>query len=197
MIEKIQKRFLWLSILVSLGGIGYLASNAWGAVFGARNIQFSFEDGIPFVSNAVFAYLLAFPFLLITVFVIKKYNDFTVVFGIYAVIIFVSLAIFFQFPTTMVRPHAPESGIVGWLFGIMRKIDGPNNLFPSLHVSSVVFMALVNGYFLPKSKWLSIMCAVLISISTLLIKQHAILDVLGGGILGFMGYLVLWLLRRQ
>lgn len=196
MIEKKGKRFFWLALLGGLGAAGYLAANVWGRVWGATDVQFAFENHIPFVPDAIIAYLLIFPFLLAPVFLVKRYSDFIPVLGVYAALVFVSLVIFFQFPTIMARPNTPVYGFAGWLFGIIRAIDGPNNLFPSLHVSSVVYVAQVNGFFCPKAKWPSWVCAVLISVSTLLVKQHAVVDVLGGAVFGTAAYMLLWFLRR-
>lgn len=194
--EKIGKRFLWLLMISVLGGLGYLAANVWGKLIGATDVQFAFENHIPFVPNAIIAYLLIFPFLLTPVFLVKKYSDFALVIGVYGLLVFVSVVIFFQFPTTMTRPNVAIHGFAGWLFDIIRAVDGEYNLFPSLHVSSVVFVALVNGFFCPKAKWPSWVCAVLISASTLLVKQHAVVDVLGGAGIGVSAYILLRLLRR-
>lgn len=196
-IEKIEKRFFWLAILGVGSAILYFLTNAWGKVAVARDVQFSFENYIPFVPGAIIAYLLIFPFLLTPVFLVKKYRDFATVVVAYAALIIVSLLIFFRFPTTMERPDAAVHGFVGWLFGAVRAVDGKCNLFPSLHVSSVVYVALVNGFFCPKAKCPSWVCAALISVSTLLVKQHAAVDVLGGALFGIAAYkLLLWLLRR-
>ncbi len=195
--EKIKQRFFWLAVLVGASGIGYLLANNWGKIYGAINVRFSFEERIPFVPNAIFVYLLVFTFLLMPVFIVRKYADFIEVLAIYALLVAVSLATFFAFPTTMERPHAPDFGFVGWLFGAVRAIDGPNNLFPSLHVSSVVYVAFVNGYFCPKAKWISWICAILVSVSTLLVKQHALVDVFGGAVLGATAFVLLWVLRRK
>lgn len=196
LIEKTRKRFLWILVVGGLGAAGYLAANIWGKLIGAADVQFVFENRIPFAPEAIIVYLLIFPFLLSPVFLVKKYSDFVLVIAAYGALVFVSFVIFFQFPTTMARPDAPTGGFVGWLFGIMRAIDGPNNLFPSLHVSSVVFVAHVNGFFCPKTKWLSWICAVSISASTLFVKQHAVVDVAGGAIFGAAAYALLRVLRR-
>jgi len=197
LIEKKGKRFLWLILLGGVGGIWYLAANAWGKLLGATDVQFNFENCIPFVPNAIFAYFLIFPFLLTPVFLVKKYNDFISIAVCYAALIFASVVIFFQFPTTMTRPGLPADEFMGWLFSIVRTIDGPNNLFPSLHVSSVTYVAFVNGHFCPKARWLSWLCATVISISTLLVKQHALADVLGGIVFGAAAFILLWLLREK
>jgi len=197
LIEKIRERFVWLAVLVSLSAAGYLAVNAGGKLRNATDVQFVFENSIPFVPNAIIIYLLIFPFLLAPVFIVKKYADFIEVLAIYAVLVVVSLATFFAFPTTMARPSIPAGGFIGRLFSVIWAVDGPHNLFPSLHVSSVVFAALVNGFFCPKAKLPSWLGAVLISVSTLFVKQHALVDVLGGAVFGASAYILLRLLRRK
>lgn len=176
----------------AMGGIAYLAANAWASLAGAKDIQFGFEKNIPFVPEAVFIYLLIFPFFLAPVFLIEKYRDFLLVAGVYFNLVTVSVIIFFVFPTTMERPAATVSGLAGKILNAVWVIDGKNNLFPSLHVSSVVFIALANGYFCRKSRLMSAVLALIISLSTLLVKQHTILDVLGGAVFGFGAF---WLLR--
>lgn len=197
MIEKKLKR-IWLLFLVGvLGGIAYIFANYWGSLLGAMDIQFNFERNIPFVPEAIVAYLLFFPFMLTPVFTVKKYGDFVVVVGAYAILIFVSVVIFMNHPTTMYRPSVTTAGFIGWIFSVIRRIDGPNNLFPSLHVSSVVFVAFVNGYFRPKTRILSWLVAILISVSTLLVKQHALVDVIGGAIFGSGAYAFVYVIINR
>ena len=67
----------------------------------------------------------------------------------------------------------------GWGYGIMHTLDQANNTFPSLHVSLtwiICHMLRKNGY----SPWLTYTYAILISLSTLLTKQHFVIDVIGG-----------------
>lgn len=207
MTERKAKRLLWLALVGGLGAAGYLGTNAWGKFIDmkdalgksviAANVQFSFENYIPFVPEAIIAYLLIFPFLLSPIFLVKKYRDFALIAAVYALLVFVSLVIFFRFPTTMARSAVPTHGFVGWLFGIVRGVDGDYNLFPSLHVSSVVYAALVNGFFCPKAKGPSWVCAAAIGVSTLLVKQHAVADVLGGVLFGTAAYIALRVMRRR
>jgi len=185
---------MWALIVGVVGGGLYILTNALGNLRGAVDIELWFEKYIPFVPDAVFVYLLIFPFLLSVVFRVKKYRDFFHVVLTYLLLIFISVAIFSIFPTTMKRPEIMENGTTAFLFYAIRLADGPNNLFPSLHVSSSVLAALVNGHFCPKSRIISIVVAVAISLSTLLVKQHAVLDVLGGALLGFATF---WLFFKQ
>jgi membrane-associated phospholipid phosphatase len=67
-----------------------------------------------------------------------------------------------------------------WLYNLNR----PLTALPSLHVAH----SLCTGYFLrkifPKWTWLGMFTVVLISISTLFVKHHYIVDVVIGGLLG-------------
>lgn len=122
---------------------------------------------------------------------VKKYDDFLLVMFFFIILTLASVATFIIFPTRIGRIDIIFDGLVGRLFKILYFMDGPNNLFPSSHVSSAVYISLVNGYFCPKSKiWVWIL-AVLISASTLFIKQHFLLDVVGGILFGLAAYVAL------
>lgn len=187
MIEQKFKRTFWMAITIALNGLLYLGANEWGQEFGALNMETLWDRQVPFVPNAIITYFLIFPFLATPLFLVRKYDDFVAVLWAYFTLTLASVACFIAFPTTMTRPPLPK-GEIGGLFALMRWIDSPNNLCPSLHVSSVVFVATINGYFCPKTRVLSWLCAVLISISTLYAKQHVALDVLAGAGFGIAGY---------
>jgi len=195
--EKIGRRIILTSVIGALGGLGYLMSNWVGLLWGAWEISFDFEKNIPFVPGFVYFYVLVYPLLVSPVFTVKKYEDFLDVILGYSVLIAVSLAIFMTLPTRIERPEHNLAGFAGWLFNAIYTVDGPCNLFPSLHVSSSVYISFTNGYFCPKLKWISWLIAILISISTILIKQHAIIDVAGGVGFGAVVYIFIRILRAQ
>lgn len=189
MIERKAKRILSLGFTVLLGGGLYLLANNYGNKMEAYNIMIDLDNAIPFIPEAIIIYLLIFPFFLAApVFLVKKYSDFQHVIDAYLLLIIVSFVFFILYPTTMPRPEISRDGFIGWLFWITRLIDKPHNLFPSLHVSSVIYVALLNSQFSPAWRWLSWVGAILISASTLLVKQHAILDVAGGAVYGITAY---------
>ena len=198
--EEFYKRVYWCSVLMVIGGGLYLLANSWGRVMGSYNIQFNFEKKIPFIPWTIFIYYLIFPYLATAIFTVPKYRDFFRVVGGYWLITFVSSAIFFMLPTTMPRPDeiVPQSGLMGLLFRAIYFVDGPHNLFPSLHVSSVSYIGFVNWRFSLRFRILSTVAAILISVSTLTVKQHAVVDMLGGFIVGLVTFLVMFrLLDRK
>jgi membrane-associated phospholipid phosphatase len=69
----------------------------------------------------------------------------------------------------------------------------PYVCLPSMHVALVLLLGLIS-FRVIRSLWLrrlTIVAISLISLSTLTLKEHYILDVLAGGVLGFLAYL-LW-----
>ncbi|SFG06587.1 PAP2 superfamily protein [Oribacterium sp. WCC10] len=78
----------------------------------------------------------------------------------------------------------------------LRSIDPPRNVCPSMHVSSTVAIDIVVReckYIKLKYKNMETVIAVLICISTLLIKQHSVVDVF----LGWAMSVLLWLIWKK
>lgn len=92
-----------------------------------------------------------------------------------------SFIVFWRMSVDYPRPDPAmiENGIYHWGFELMHRIDGPNNTFPSLHVSLtciVMHQLWKHGF----NKWGCIIYAVLVCLSTLFTKQHFFYDVIGG-----------------
>ena len=88
-----------------------------------------------------------------------------------------------------------HSSISYWLMEFTREIDGANNTFPSGHVTFswlMVFTAfnceLINKTKYKFIKYLYIVWAFGISLSTLFLKQHFIIDVFSGALMAFLCY---------
>lgn len=108
-----------------------------------------------------------------------KYRFFTA--DLYARIICFLFFVFY--PTTNVRPELVGNGIFVQGMRFLYQIDKPVNLFPSIHCMASWFCCIgirgdkkVPGWY----KIVSVMIAVLVFISTLVTKQHVIVDVIGG-----------------
>lgn len=189
MTENFGKRIFWCMALTVVGGGLYLLNNHWGSIAGGLNVQRAFEKNIPFISWTILIYYLIFPYLAMPVFTVPKYGDFCKVICGYFVITAVSAAIFFTIPTTMPRPDIVADGWMRYLFEGIYFVDGPHNLFPSLHVSSVSYVGFINWRFCGKKFGVaSALLAILICLSTLTTKQHAVVDVVGGVMLGWAAF---------
>ncbi|WP_368489591.1 phosphatase PAP2 family protein [Clostridium sp. BJN0013] len=91
--------------------------------------------------------------------------------------------IYIKFPTTNIRPNITTSDIFSDMLKFLYSIDAANNLFPSIHclVSWYCFIGLRNCKVIPAwYRYFSLFMAIMICISTLMTKQHVIIDVLGG-----------------
>ena len=85
------------------------------------------------------------------------------------------------------------SSISGWLIEWTRMIDGPHNTFPSGHVTFAWLLVLfVNlSQYVKEHQWVRFVyfCwAILVSISTLTLKQHYIVDVISGFAFALLTY---------
>ena len=110
------------------------------------------------------------------------------------VLAYVLMLIFYAFlPAFYPRAAYTEASLSGLLVELTRAIDGANNTFPSGHVTFawllVFFIGITN--FAKKHNWVQfvyIVWACLISISTLVLKQHFIVDVFSGICLAILCY---------
>lgn len=110
------------------------------------------------------------------------------------------IPIFLIFPTAMVRPEITGSGLFDWLTQLIYTLDTPDNLFPSLHcydswlcLRCVCRMQKVPGWF----KWANGIFSLLVFASVVLVKQHLVLDILGGIALGELAVLVCKLTKAE
>ncbi|CCO08204.1 phosphatase PAP2 family protein [Desulforamulus hydrothermalis] len=88
---------------------------------------------------------------------------------------------FFTYQTTVPRPQPAGDDILTYLVLTLYKIDQPYNCFPSIHclTSYLMIKAINKSSFKSKFLYCGVtVCGVLIIISTLFVKQHAILDAL-------------------
>ena len=109
----------------------------------------------------------------------SEYHNFTA--DLYARIICFLFFVFY--PTTNVRPELVGNGIFVQGMRFLYQIDEPVNLFPSIHCMASWFCCIGIRGDKKVPVWykiVSVMIAVLVFISTLVTKQHVIVDVIGG-----------------
>ena len=148
------------------------------------------DDWIPFVPSFVWFYILWYPLMIgMTLWLLVRDKrafvryGWTVILGLTA-----SIAIFFLFPSGQeLRPaQAPGSDPAAVLVRAIYAVDTNTNVFPSMHV--VGTLAAVRAAWDTRSlsgraRWAIAVLGVLINLSTVFIKQHSALDILGGAIL--------------
>lgn len=104
----------------------------------------------------------------------------------------VAAAFFVLLPTTMVRP-ALDGGVFDFLVGIIYFFDEPVNLFPSLHCA-VSWLCFRSAFSMRRElggayAWGQLAFSLLVFASTVFVKQHVFVDIVGGVILAELAWL--------
>ena len=95
----------------------------------------------------------------------------------------ICLVFFIACPTIMYRPKISGTGIWNTLTSIIYSFDSPVNLFPSIHCLKSWFC--FRGAMLSSkpARWyriVTLIFSLLVFASTVLVKQHVVLDIIGG-----------------
>lgn len=142
------------------------------------------DDIIPFLPFWVIFYVLWYPLLIFVPCYIYKYDrgKFYTYIIIKFVIDVVSFFIFIFYPTIFNRPELVVNGPFTWVLNIIYMNDTPAmNCLPSMHCTTCFtsIYTIVKSNKIPKKcKVLFSIIFVLIVLSTLFVKQHAIIDVI-------------------
>jgi len=189
---KAKAKYVFLTILPYI--ILYFLLQSALVMNTNHNLTTDLDKLIPFVPEFIWIYHTMIPiFILTTVILIEKRPVFftAIISIIFASVIMLLFYTFF--PAFYPRDGYTEASLSGFLVEITRSIDGSSNTFPSGHVTFawllVFFIGLSN--FAQKYKWVQIayiLWALLISISTLVLKQHFIVDVFSGMTLATLCY---------
>lgn len=153
------------------------------------DISTDFDRAMPFVPAFVIPYLSFIPivFVILPWIALRSrqvFRDYT--FSIFVAQMILNL-LYLVVPATVVRPEVVGSEIFSVLLrDLVYKLDQPLNTFPSNHVTlSVIAMfalahlKLGKWWVLPLQIWLGVVC-----ISTLLVYQHVVLDLISGVAIG-------------
>lgn len=183
------KYILWLPVyLVSFVVLEHLIDGSgryWAT-------QISLDRFIPFCEFFVIPYCLWYP-LLVAVglyLLFRNSTAFRRYMRFLAVTFFLSELIWFLIPNGQdLRPVVmPRDNFFSRWVAALYSIDTSTNVFPSVHVVGAIGAAgaVWNCYSLQEHRRLrygTVILAVLICLSTLFIKQHTLLDVIGGAAL--------------
>jgi len=100
----------------------------------------------------------------------------------------ISYAIYVLFPTYVDRPIVAGEDFRSTLVLFIYGKDRPYNALPSGHTYTTLIISMFWWSWLPKQRGVWVATALIIILSTLLTKQHAILDILSAGILAILCY---------
>ena len=109
----------------------------------------------------------------------------------YIAVMVIAYAGFLLYPTAApAHGEIAATGFSAWTLRLAYDLDTPNNCFPSLHVAYAFVAALACGRVHRGVGVVAVIWAALIGLSTLFTKQHYVVDVIAGALMGWLACLV-------
>ena len=187
--------------------IWFMAQEYWiSSVDGCFVSYLPIDDKIPFLAGFIYPYITWYPLLLLPPFVFLAKGDgpaFTR-YALYIIVGFsVSLLICAIFPNCqLLRPDLGQPEITNFSRFIVAGVygaDTPTNVLPSMHVVGCmgVIFASFDGEDLRKGRWILVFWGVLVSVSTVFVKQHSVLDLIAGIALGVLLWILIYGVLRK
>ncbi len=180
-----MKEFLRLALLQALlllcQSILYFGSEKFQRK--PHNVYFAVDRRIPFVPAWVFAYILWFPLIFFFPLAVY-YTDRAVYLRYISAVIaddVLSVLIYLLYPTSFTRPVPPDT-ISGFVMKLVYRGSYRGlNCAPSLHCSQcylVILAAFLCSALPHAAGGLAVLISLLVVISTMCTKQHAVIDVI-------------------
>ncbi|WP_326980956.1 phosphatase PAP2 family protein [Chryseobacterium sp. MYb264] len=151
---------------------------------------FNFEKYIPFIPWAIIPYMTSGLFFGLVFFFCKTREELTVLTKRMLFVTVIAGICFLLFPLKF-SLNKPEisSSIFGIPFQFLKIFDSPFNQAPSLHIAyAFIFWSVFRN--LKHGRIFLIIWLILLGISTLTTYQHHLIDVLAGGILAHVSFII-------
>jgi membrane-associated phospholipid phosphatase len=180
-------RWLWGSLgLFGLWAAGYFAIGAWVAPSRVRVFSTGLEDALPFWPTASLLYLCVDPLFFLPFAVLPDQRALRrhslAVLGVLAV----SFTVWALYPVAFPRPEVPPDapGFGAWVLRTIQGSDPAVNCLPSTHCAMALLAALSVLRAHRALGLYALFTAGAIGLSTVLTRQHFVVDVLTGYALG-------------
>tara|TARA_R110002020_G_scaffold66563_17_gene175006 strand:- start:184 stop:813 length:630 start_codon:yes stop_codon:yes gene_type:complete len=163
-----------------------------------------FDESIPFIPWTVWIYHSIIPVMVGTMFLLVRTRRlfFTVFWACVATTIIINI-FYILFPSFYPRPDVVVNSLTDELVALSYEIDNSSNTFPSGHVA-FAWLMFWGAWFSRKAretlglKKLYLLWALGLSLSTLTLKMHYVIDVIGGfAVATFSFFLIKLLIKRR
>lgn len=205
--NKIQKiiplySIIPLILVLLMNAVTYFGTRIFTQKLEHHILESALDERIPFVSFFVLFYILAYvQWVIGFVMIAREEKNFSYRFLFGEMIAkFICLLCFVIYPTTIVRPEVNGTGIWDVLTAWIYRMDAPDNLFPSIHCleSYVCFRASLSMKKTNKCySLIMLISAILVFASTVLIKQHVFVDMLGAVIACEIGFAITGIIIKK
>ncbi|MDM5317640.1 phosphatase PAP2 family protein [Fictibacillus sp. b24] len=198
----VKENILALCLLLSIPLLNIIYQVLNHGERGARQLITAVDHQIPFVEIFIVPYVLwyAFIFLMFVYFCIYDRAIYYRTLLSFCVGMLACYVIYFFFQTTVPRPELASEGMLTKIVQYVYGADQPFNCFPSIHVLSSYLMVLGIRH----SKMWTIKKDIIVSsiaysiiLSTLFVKQHVVLDVVAGILLGSILFKLFYYLEAE
>lgn len=201
-IKSYWKQKLVIGFWVTLGFTAVYVLLQRNPLFSIIPVKMTWIDrSIPFVPGTVYLYETLWLLLPLSFWLMGSKEELSRYSNGFLMISMISFGIFFFFPTACPRPT--DLHTVNRIYATLVQLDKELNSFPSLHAALAIFggsccNALCQTDDWPKwVRWIIWAWVLGIIASTLLTKQHALVDAVAGIILGFCGYAICWRSKKD
>jgi membrane-associated phospholipid phosphatase len=165
----------------------YLGVNAITAGRSMATPLLGFERAIPLVVWAYPVYASVYLTVLLPLYLCRTRRGFALTQIAIGVASLLAFAVFLLWPMPYPRPLLGTGGMEGML-AMEYQIDQPRCTFPSLHVAIAWLLYLGMRDEAPAWRTPLLLLALGVAVSTLLVKQHFVVDVIGGWVLAELSW---------
>lgn len=156
------------------------------------SIKTPLDDWFPFVPEAMLGYGLAYVVPLALLFVETTESGMRRMTRAALLAYMMAAPFFLVMPVQDADPPLVPTNALQELLAMNRAADQSKNAFPSMHVGLATLLALIGARRAAAWGWGLGILAVLISLSTLLVKQHFLLDLPAGAIIAYIAYRIVY-----
>ncbi|HET7365338.1 MAG TPA: phosphatase PAP2 family protein [Burkholderiales bacterium] len=180
---------LLLSAILIVGAYQFYFWCQRNPLVAPRQFMLRIDEWIPYWPRWVWIYsCVYYPIILYLNFVIASAREFTYVATSYMLLLGLQMLFFVVLPVTTPRHwRAYNRGrtLSERLLALVQRIDAPTNSFPSMHVSVAMLTAM---HLLPHVGAAAFTFPALIALSCLFTKQHYVVDLPAGAVLGWWSF---------
>ena len=174
-----------LALLICLHFTVYNGTKLINVLIPAVNVSLPIDAAIPLVPEWVFIYELTGLFWAAGMIMVGSQKE-ILCYKLLGCTVVAELicAVFFLFmPSYVVIPELEVDSLASWMLAFTYQMDVPTNCFPSMHclLAYIVFrQSFYCDNVKPWMKALAGVITVLVCLSTVFVKQHVVLDIIGG-----------------
>jgi len=182
-----KRRFaVVLAVAYAVFTATYLSTNAFSVGRDAHTLFLPGEQRLPFLPAFEYLYVLTY-FVPVLLFVtVRDAATLQRLLRATGLSLLTAYATYLLFPVYFERPRLEVSSLHTWLLSL-EYLDKPYNHFPSLHVT-LSWLAVHASQVSPKARFGLAILVTGISISTVFVKQHYIVDVVYGFALAWIAW---------